>query len=272
MKPLSELTLLDRFLFACAMEDTWIMQKVLEIILGREMALVDPTQVEKELRTVPWLRSVRLDVMAFDEEDQLYNTEVQRENTGNLVRRGRFYQALIDSSLLEPGDVNFNQMQDTYQIMIAPFDLFGKKRYRYTFQMKCKEEDMWLEDGVTRIFLNTKGENPQDVNPELVELLHYFEKTTDEVAADCESERIKELHERIRRIKTSEEIGVRYMQKWEEMVYAKEEGREEGVAEGKTKGIALTKRVMKLSMEGLSKADIAKETGASIQEITEILE
>ena len=58
------------------------------------------------------------------------------------------------------------------------------------------------------------------------------------------------------------------MQKWEEMVYAKEEG----VAEGKTKGIALTKRVMKLSMEGLSKADIAKETGASIQEITEILE
>ena len=95
--------------------------------------------------------------------------------------------------------------------MIAPFDLFGKKRYRYTFQMKCKEEDMWLEDGVTRIFLNTKGENPQDVNPELVELLHYFEKTTDEVAADCESERIKELHERIRRIKTSEEIGVRYM-------------------------------------------------------------
>ena len=54
MKPLSELTLLDRFLFACAMEDTWIMQNVLEIILGREMTLVDPTQVEKELRTVPW--------------------------------------------------------------------------------------------------------------------------------------------------------------------------------------------------------------------------
>ena len=127
---------------------------------------------------------------------------------------------------------------------------------------------MWLEDGVTRIFLNTKGENPQDVNPELVELLYYFEKTTDEVAADCESERIKELPKRIRRIKTSEEIGVRYMQKWEEMVYAKEEGLEEG----KTKGIALTKKVMKLSMEGLSKADIAKETGASIQEIMEILE
>lgn len=37
MKPLSGLTLMDRFLFACAMEDLEILQLVLQIIPGREI-------------------------------------------------------------------------------------------------------------------------------------------------------------------------------------------------------------------------------------------
>ncbi|MDO5346792.1 MAG: hypothetical protein Q4E91_13765 [Lachnospiraceae bacterium] len=104
MKPLSDLTLMDRFLFACAMEDPVILQMVLEIILDKEIHLKEWTQAEKELRTAPWLRSVRLDVISVDYEDNLYNTEVQKKNTGNLQKRSRFYQALIDSSLLAPGD------------------------------------------------------------------------------------------------------------------------------------------------------------------------
>lgn len=40
------------------------------------------------------------------------------------------------------------------------------------------------------------------------------------------------------KVKENEEIGVRYMQKWEELAYAKEDGREEGRAEGKAEGIA----------------------------------
>ena len=104
MKPLSDLTLMDRFLFACAMEDPVILQMVLEIILDKEIHLKEWAQAEKELRTAPWLRSVRLDVISVDYEDNLYNTEVQKKNTGNLQKRSRFYQALIDSSLLAPGD------------------------------------------------------------------------------------------------------------------------------------------------------------------------
>lgn len=40
MKPLSELTLLDRFLFACAMEDASMMQLILQIILGKEIGFI----------------------------------------------------------------------------------------------------------------------------------------------------------------------------------------------------------------------------------------
>lgn len=230
MKPLSDLTLMDRFLFACAMENPVILQAVLEIILGKEIHLIDRTQTEKELRTAPWLRSVRLDVISLDYEDNIYNTEVQKKNTGNLVKRSRFYQALVDGSLLAPGEIDFNKMASSYLIMIAPFDLFGKGKFCYTFQMKCQEaEDLWMEDGATRIFLNTRGTNQEEVSGALVELLRYFENTSDETAAQCTNSRIKEIHRRVSQIKSSEKIGVKYMQEWEERAYELQEAREEGI-------------------------------------------
>ena len=246
MKPLSDLTLMDRFLFACAMEDPVILQTVLEIILEKEIHLKERIQAEKELRTAPWLRSVRLDVISMDYEENVYNTEVQKKNTGNLLKRSRFYQALVDSSLLAPGEIDFNKMPSAYLIMIAPFDLFVEGKYCYTFQMKCKEvESLWMTDGATRIFLNTHGKNPEEVNEALVELLHYFEQTTDEAASQSSS-RIKEIHRRVSQIKSSEKIGVRYMQEWEERAYELQEAREQGIEYGIEQGM---ERGMERGME-----------------------
>ena len=231
MKPLAELTLLDRFLFACVMEDRGTMELVLSIILGEEIHLAEQPQAEREMRTVPWLRSIRLDVYSVDEESRVYNAEVQKKNTGNLIKRSRFYQALIDSSLLAPGEIDFNRMQPSCLITIMPFDLWGYGRYRYTFRMECQEESgLFLEDGAVRIFLNTHGTVPEGISGELIELLHYIERTSETEAAKSSSLRIKELHRRVSRVKVSEEIGVRYMQEWEERMYqyqdAKAEGRE----------------------------------------------
>ena len=242
MKPLAELTLLDRFLFACVMEDRGTMELVLSIILGEEIRLAGQPQAEREMRTVPWLRSIRLDVYSVDEENRVYNAEVQKKNTGNLIKRSRFYQALIDSSLLAPGEIDFNRMQSSCLITIMPFDLWGYGRYRYTFRMVCQEESgLFLEDGAVRIFLNTHGTVPEGVSGELIELLHYIEHTSETEAAGSSSPRIKELHRRVSQVKASEEIGVRYMQEWEERMYqlqdAKAEGREEGREAGLEEGI-----------------------------------
>ena len=124
-KPLQDLNLLDRFLFAQAADDPDTMRDILEIILGREDVLKLLPQTEKEQRSHPLNRYVRLDVWAMDEEDTVYNTEVQKENTGNLPKRSRFYQALIDSNLLAPGEVGFQKLNPVYIILICPFDLFG---------------------------------------------------------------------------------------------------------------------------------------------------
>ena len=119
-------------------------------------------------------------------------------------------------------------------VMITPFDLFGYGLYRYTFQMKCEEiPELKLDDGATRIFLNTRGEHPEWVPSELIELLKYMEHSTDEVSEVCKSERIQKMHRRICQIKASEKTEVKYMQSWEEKILIKQEGIAEGILEGK---------------------------------------
>ena len=76
------------------------------------------------------------------------------------------------------------------------------------------------------------------MSKELVDFLHYIEKTDDESAEAANSERIRLIHECVRKIKSSEEMGVKYTQSWEEKVYEREEGREEGMAIGKAIGKA----------------------------------
>ena len=214
------------------------MELVLSIILGGEIHLAEQPQAEREMRTVPWLRSIRLDVYSVDEESRIYNAEVQKKNTGNLIKRSRFYQALIDSSLLAPGEIDFNRMQPSCLITIMPFDLWGYGRYRYTFRMECQEErGLFLEDGATRIFLNTHGTVPEGVSSELIDLLHYIEHTSETEAAGSSSPRIKELHRRVSQVKVSEEIGVRYMQEWEERMYQLQDAKAEGIEVGMEAGL-----------------------------------
>lgn len=248
MKPLKDLVLTDRFLFASAMEDPVISKNSLEIILGKEMRLINLPQVEKEIRTSPLLRAIRLDVYTMDEDVNIYNLEVQKANTGNLPKRIRFYQALVDSALLEPGCIDFNQLNDCFMITVMPFDLYNRGFYRYTFTMRCEEDlTLCMGDGATRIFLNTRGTNEDEVSPELVEFLHYMEKTDDASSEAATSERIKEIHKRILKIKSSEEIGVKYMQAWEEKALAKAEGEARG--EVKEAG-RYSRLILKLSEEG----------------------
>ena len=231
---LENLNLVDRFLFDEVMEDQASYQALISILLENEIEILDKTQTEKELRVSPEIRQVRLDVVSMDREKKVYFTEMQKQDTGNLRRRSRYYQAQLDVSLLEPGTVNFNLLNDSCFILIAPFDLFKKGLYRYTFEVTCREcPELKIRDGAVRIFINTKGTNREEFSQEFLELMEYITASTDQVAGLSESPRIKLLHENVKKIRASEKMGVKYLQKWEELVYAKDEGRAEGKAEGK---------------------------------------
>jgi predicted transposase/invertase (TIGR01784 family) len=216
------------------MEDPATQQDMLSIIFNREIPLIQQSASEKELRLSPLSRSIRMDIFSIDDEQTIYNTEMQNRKLNDLAKRSRYYQALMDTSLLPAGIPDYTVLNQTYFIMIMTFDLFGFQKYQYTFRPRCEEvPDCVLDDGATRIFLNTRGKNDSEVSQELIDLLHYIENTYDTVAADSESSRIHRIHERVQKVKANEEIGVKYMQAWEERYYDKLDARLEGKREGR---------------------------------------
>ena len=267
IKPLKDLRLLDRFLFAELMEDEECSKEVLEIILGKDISLLSKEQTEKEIRTATWLKSIRLDVYSVDEEGTVYDTEMQQNWRDDLEKRSRYYQGLLDSSLLVPGEQSYNALNDTYIIMIMPFDLFGKGRYQYTIKAFCEEDkEIQIQDGATRIFLNTHGKNKEEVRPELIEFLSYVEKTNELQEAMFHSEKVTKIQKAVQQVKSNEEIGVKYMQKWEEIAEARAEGREEGREQ------LLINQIQKKQAKGKDLTQIADELEMTEEEVQKILD
>ena len=233
-KPLKDLTLLDRFLFDAAMSDPEISQNILSIIFSdKEIPAIRFSVAEQTQEPYYDSRAVRLDVLAYDEDDVVYDAEAQKENKGKrfLLRRSRLYQSAIDVNLLKPGDLDFGKMNDVYVIFIAPFDLFGENKYVYTFRMTCDEvPGLSMDDGAVRIFLNTRGRNDDEVPRGLVEFLHYAE-APERYGKVIEDARVQELASQIEMLKGSQEVGVKYMRLWEELAEARLEGREIGTTE-----------------------------------------
>lgn len=235
---LDELNLVDKFLFDETMEYPAAYSAAVSILLEDEIELLEKPQTEKELRVSPQLRQVRLDVVGMDTKQKVYYTEMQKRDTGNLAKRSRYYQAQLDVSLLEPGCIDFNCLNDACFIMIAPFDIFGKGLYRYTFEGVCREcPELKLADGATRIFINTQGTNPKDFSQEFLDFMRYLTETTNQNAENSKSMRIKTIHENVRRIKSSEKMGVKYMQTWEEKVLIRQDGKAEGRIEGRIEDV-----------------------------------
>ena len=122
------------------------------------------------------------------------------------------------------------------------------------------------DDGATRIFLNTRGEHPELVSPELIELLRYMEHSTDEVSGSCESKRIQEMHRRVCQIKASEKTEVKYMQTWEEKILIKQEG----IAEGEKR--LLVSQIQKKLAKNYSAEQISEMLEIDVLEVKNIIE
>ena len=260
---LEDLNLINRFLFDEVMEDRESYQATVSILLGEDIQLLDEPETEKELRVSPELREIRLDVVSMDKGGKLYYTEMQQKNTKNLRRRSRYYQAQLDVFLLAPGSKDFNLLSDSCLILVSPFDIFERGLYRYTFENICKEcPDLKLEDGASRVFINTKGKNKCSFSQEFLDFMEYITNTTDEAAERTKSQKIKRIHEQVKRIKLSEKMGVKYMQLWEEKAYIREEGYEEGYEEGDKKRLIHT--ICKKLRKGKALEQIADEVEESL--------
>ena len=279
-KTLKQCTLLDRFLFDQTMDCPEAHEAALQIILNDPgIRLLTPAQTEKELRTAPWLRSIRLDVFALDENASVYNTEMQKGYRTDLTKRSRYYQGMIDLNIIEKG-AYYKNLKESYIIFICTFDPFDMDKPQYTFENFCVEEkSLRLGDAAKKLFFNTKAYEKAD-DPDIRAFLKYVGGQS----SDCDFVRM--LEKKVKEVKANKEWMVEYMtllmreQEIREEARAegrkegRVEGRKEGRAEGRIEGRAEGRKEGRAEgrIEGIMvSAKNLYENGFSIEEIAKLL-
>lgn len=237
-KTLQELNLTDDFLFDVATEELENCKAIIELTTGLRLKSLKWKSGQKVIHNLPGKRGVGLDFIAESEDGRIFDVEMQNRNEGNIPKRTRFYQALIDAPILKSGERGFDKMNPLYIIIICNYDPYGKKKYCYTFDNQCKEvPGLRLGDEVTKLLLSTKGENEEEVPKELVDFLHYVTESNENGLPDECDERLKRLHESIREIKASADMEVEYMKMEERERIIRDEGKQIGIINGKIESV-----------------------------------
>ena len=240
-KPWEDLTIKDNFPFQKVMRDEALCRRLLECLLGIRVDKITFPQTEKSIDTDILAKSIRLDVYVEDDSGRVFDIEMQAANMEDdeLALRTRYYQSMIDQSILEKGQ-SYGMLRESYIIFVCAFDPFGLDLRRYTFRNRCDERpDLALSDRAVRIFLNARGRRGEE-GPDVQGFLDYIDtnRATEGFAAELASavERMKADGEERKRYMTLAMDLQRYTERNRDRWIA--EGRAEGIAEGEARGKA----------------------------------
>ena len=173
-----------------------------------------------------------------DEKGTVYNIEIQTTNKRNLPKRIRYYAGMIDLNAIEKG-ADYTELPKSFVIFICTFDVFGKGRWRYTFENMCKEDnEVLLRDGTAKIFFNTTG-TKGNISEDTKNILKFIENNT------TEDEFTEKLAQEVRKIKENKEWQVEYMT----LLMREREKYKEGIAEGEIKGAVRACKNFNLSFQ-----------------------
>ena len=161
------------FLFGKVMQNQELCKELLQRILPElEIERIEYPELQKGINLDADAKSVRLDVYIKDGKGTVYDIEMQTTETGELPKRTRYYQSMLDLQMIDKG-MFYKQLKPSYIIFICPFDLYGVGRHIYTFENFCKEDkDILLGDETVKIFLNATG-RLDDISRELKAFLDY---------------------------------------------------------------------------------------------------
>lgn len=264
-RPLKELNLIDDFLFDVATVDLESCKIMIELSLGIHLKGIRWKEGQKVIHNLPGKRGIRMDFCVEDEEGNFFDVEMQKRNQGNIPKRTRFYQAMLDAPILKSGEESFDSLNPCYIVVICGFDLYGYGKYRYTFGNYCEEvPGLLLGDECKKIVLNTRGNNDSEVEQSLIDFLHYVEQSGERNLSENCDERLRRLHEKVIHIKSSEEMEAAYMRMEERDRLIREDGKAEGEAR------KLIQIVCRMLQRGSSPKEIAEVLGEDILQIQEI--
>ena len=135
---LDKLTLSNDFLFKHVMLRKRICKHILEELLHTKIADITYLEAEQTLDVYPDSHGIRLDVRIADDTNTHYNLEMQVKNpvsrTGKfqLPKRTRYYQAMLDTDMLQKGQ-DYDELSPTYIIFFCLFDYINNNTVTSNF-------------------------------------------------------------------------------------------------------------------------------------------
>lgn len=180
-------------------------KELLELILGKKIRRINYLAKQKIIDITSDGKGVRLDVYLEDDENTVFDIEMQTATKKNLPKRMRYYQGMIDLNLIEKGS-GYEELKRSYIIFICMQNPFKKKElHLYTFEDRCKEDsELYLGDEATKVVLTPDG-TADDVSSELAEFLDYL------AGKGGNSSFIKRLNEAVDKARNREEWRMEYM-------------------------------------------------------------
>ena len=190
------------------MKDPNRVKPLLEMIIGKKIRRIEIIEAEKTQETGYGSRGIRMDVYLEDDNNTVYDVEMQASKKRHLGKRFRYYQSAIDVDIVKKGQ-NFGKLKTSYIIFIVTYDPYGKGWYLYPFDMVCQwDPSIRMNDAASWYVLNTKGKTDakgHEVSDDVKELLSYMDGNAPG------SDYTKMLDEAIHEIKQNEERRREYM-------------------------------------------------------------
>ena len=138
------------------MQNLRICRKVLRLVL-KENIKIKNIKSQQTIENNSESKSIRLDVLVKDENDDNFDIEMQVVNNDKIAMRMRLYQATIDVFMLEKG-MPYSSMSNTVIIFFCMFDPMSEDLPVYTFENTCQEnKDIKLNDGTLKLIVNVKA-------------------------------------------------------------------------------------------------------------------
>ena len=210
--------LLDDDFMTKVFEDISCAELLLRIILNDEGIRVLEAHSQRGIKNLQG-RSVKLDILAVDSHNRVFNVEVQRSDRGAGAKRARYNSALIDANVTEPGD-QYEDLNETFVIFITENDVMKAGLPIYHIDRVVRETGKLFEDEEHIIYVNSQIKD----ETKLGRLMHDFSCT------DAKDMYNKVLADRVRYIK-EDERGVEIMCR--EMEIMRTQAHEEGIEKGR---------------------------------------
>ena len=210
--------LLDDDFMTKVFEDIQCAELLLRIILNDEGIRVLEAHSQRGIKNLQG-RSVKLDILAVDSHNRVFNVEVQRSDRGAGAKRARYNSALIDANVTEPVD-QYEDLNETFVIFITENDVMKAGLPIYHIDWVVRETGKLFEDEEHIIYVNSQIKD----ETKLGRLMHDFSCT------DAKDMYNKVLADRVRYFK-EDERGVEIMCR--EMEIMRNQAHEEGIEKGR---------------------------------------